>query len=185
MVNFNSRDWKVLNEPDVPSGLEWLKTFGFFGPPGTSVARGLEIGFEVVGNRLLMLKTSKQLLAEVVKDEELLSYNYTVIVHPSWGEMPDFTFSGSMIGNAASISGRPYGLKIKPGHCFLFAGTKITDDYNQIDLRREKMFVADKPKTLEIKRRKQYLSWPSVLPPLIEFLSSLRESEVMIYNHHR
>jgi hypothetical protein len=35
------------------------------------------------------------------------------------------------------------------------------------------------------KPRKQILAWPSVLPPLIEFLSSLQESKVTIYNHHQ
>jgi hypothetical protein len=35
------------------------------------------------------------------------------------------------------------------------------------------------------KPRKQILAWPSVLPPLIKFLSSLQESKVTIYNHHQ
>jgi len=34
-------------------------------------------------------------------------------------------------------------------------------------------------------RRKEVLSWPNVLPPLIAFLSELREENVKVFNHHR
>ena len=33
--------------------------------------------------------------------------------------------------------------------------------------------------------RKRPIAWPQVLPPLIEFLSSLDEAKLKIYNHHR
>jgi hypothetical protein len=35
------------------------------------------------------------------------------------------------------------------------------------------------------KPRKHVLAWPNVLPPLIDFLSGLEESKVIIYNHHQ
>ena len=33
--------------------------------------------------------------------------------------------------------------------------------------------------------RKRAIAWPDVLPPLIDFLASLDEAKVTIYNHHR
>jgi hypothetical protein len=74
LVVFASRDWKILaREASIPTGREWLRVFGFTGlseavnADGKSiVAKGLEIGFEVVGDRVAMLKTSKLLHDEVV-----------------------------------------------------------------------------------------------------------------------
>ena len=68
LVVFASRDWKILSrESALPTGREWLRLFGFFGPPGSgsNIAKGVEIGFEVPGNRAAILEASKQLLAEV------------------------------------------------------------------------------------------------------------------------
>ncbi|MDB6123324.1 MAG: hypothetical protein JWQ71_2317 [Pedosphaera sp.] len=68
LVIFASRDWKVIaREQAIPIGREWLRLFGFHGPtdrPG-SVAKGLEVGFEVSGNREAMLNASRLLLAQV------------------------------------------------------------------------------------------------------------------------
>jgi len=71
LVLFASRDWKVLSrERSIPTGRDWLHVFGFDGTLGGaggsgSVAKGLEVGFEVTGNREAMLKASRQLLTEV------------------------------------------------------------------------------------------------------------------------
>jgi hypothetical protein len=35
------------------------------------------------------------------------------------------------------------------------------------------------------KPRKQIYVWPTVLPPLIDFLEGLQEAKVKIFNHHR
>lgn len=65
LVLFASRDWKVLaRERRIPTGREWLHQFGFDGL--SSVARGLEVGFEVIGEREALLSASKRLLIEVV-----------------------------------------------------------------------------------------------------------------------
>jgi hypothetical protein len=129
LVEFASRDWKILaRETSIPTGREWLRVFGFHGlseekrDSRSSVAKGLEIGFEVVGDRLAMLETSKLLLNEVInfaKNPPEVSY---------WH---------------GSIRPRP-----KP-------------------------------------RQRHVIAWPIVLPPLIEFLSGLREEKLKIFNHHQ
>jgi hypothetical protein len=69
LVLFASRDWKVLSrERSIPTGGEWLRLFGFDGPPpgqGGSVAEGLIVGYEVTGDVEAMVKASRQLLKEV------------------------------------------------------------------------------------------------------------------------
>ncbi len=71
LVEFASRDWKLLSrEKSIPTGREWLRQFGFSGPPrsksdGSVVARDLEIGYEVVGNRVAMLEASRAVLGEL------------------------------------------------------------------------------------------------------------------------
>jgi len=84
LIVFASRDWKILSrETALPNGRAWLGAFGFRGSTGGTsdnksvIARGLEIGFEVFGDRMTMIETSKQLLAEVnnyVRNPPEISY---------------------------------------------------------------------------------------------------------------
>jgi hypothetical protein len=96
-------------------------SFGFLGPTSATVAKGPLIGYEVIGNRQIMLSDSRALLPEVV----------AFVTDPT----PPSYFHGS----------------IRP----------------------------QRPP------RKRAIVWPDVLPPLIEFLASLDEPKVTIYNHHR
>jgi len=122
LVIFASRDWKVLaKERTIPTGREWLRLFGFIGKGG-GVAKGLEIGFEVIGEREAMLNASRLLLTEV---------------NSFAASPPEMTrWSGS----------------IRP-----------------------------QPRP----RKKPALTWPTVLPPLIEFLAGLQDVKVKIFNHHQ
>jgi hypothetical protein len=75
LVVFASRDWKFLagdrrfptEPPPISTGPVWLKQFGFFGVPGqiNVVSKGLEVGYEVTGDRKAMLNASRSVLAEV------------------------------------------------------------------------------------------------------------------------
>lgn len=125
LVIFASRDWKVLaRERSIPTGREWLQLFGFCGPPDSppSVAKGLEVGYEVAGDREVMLNASRTLLTEVI----------AFIQNP-------------------------------PG------------------VRRWSGSIRPRPKP----RKQPPIAWPTMLPPLIDFLSGLTEPTVKIFNHHR
>lgn len=128
LVLFASRDWKVLSrERTIPTGREWLHVFGFDGTLGVadgsgSVAKGLEVGFEVTGNRDALLDVSRRLLIE----------------------MTEFA------ANPPEVS--QWSGSVRP--------------------RR-------RPRPMPP------LAWPTVLPPLIEFLSALQEPTLTIFNHHR
>ena len=122
LVVFSSRDWKVLlKESRIRMGRHWLRTFGFGGPAGSTVAEGLQVGYEVTGDRNEMLNDSRLLLPQVVE----------------------------------------------------YASDPTPPSYSHGSARPRKP------------PRKHVLAWPSVLPPLIEFLEGLTEAEVKIYNHHQ
>jgi hypothetical protein len=122
LVVFASRDWKILSrEPSIPMGRHWLLSFGFPGPPGATVAGGVQVGYEVMGDRLTMLGDSRLLLPQVVA----------------------------------------------------FANDTSRPSYFHSSVRPRKP------------PRKHVIAWPSVLPPLIEFLSGLDAPKVRIYNHHQ
>ncbi len=73
LMIFASRDWKFLaKETTIPSGRKWLGQFGFSGPPGArgNVSKGLEVGFEVVGERDALLDISTKLLGEITSFEQ-------------------------------------------------------------------------------------------------------------------
>jgi len=121
-VTFASHDWKMLNQ--LPMGRHWLMSFGFLGPTKATIAtiaKGPLIGYEVVGDREIMLSDSRALLPEVV------AYAHD--------PTPPSYFHGSM-----------------------------------------------RPRKLP---RKRPITWPTVLPPVIDFLASLDATKVTIYNHHR
>jgi hypothetical protein len=122
LVIFASRDWKVLcREPRLPTGKEWLRLFGFFGSPGQhSIAKGLEIGFEIVGDGPAMLQATRSLLSEV----------------------------NAFVAKPSEISALDRTFRYKP-------------------------------------KKVPPLAWPTVLPPLIDFLSALPEREIKVFNHHR
>ena len=125
LVIFDSRDWKILfREQTIRTGREWMRLFGFLGMGNVTsgVARGLEVGFEVIGDRQAMLNSSQLLLADV---------------------------------NAFSAN---------PPETTRWSGS-----------------IRPRPKP----RKKPALAWPTVLPPLIEFLSDLPDVTVKIFNHHR
>jgi hypothetical protein len=124
LVIFASRDWKVLSqEPTIRTGREWMRLFGFHGPPRDkpSLAEGLQIGYEMEGDRVAMLDATKKLLGEVINFAQ-----------------------------------------------------------NPPETSRWQGSIGPQPKP----RKKPPLSWPEVLPPLIEFLSAVQEPNLKIFNHH-
>ena len=112
LVVFASRDWKMLSREPLPTASEWLRLFGFSGPPdrAPSVAKGLEVGFEISSERIALLDASRSLLTEVTAQS----------------------------GTSGARS-----------------------------------------------KRQPPSAWPTVLPPLIDFLAGLDEATVKIFNHHR
>jgi hypothetical protein len=123
LVVFVSRDWNLLaRERALPTGREWLRVFGFSGSPDVKIAQALQVGFEVPGDRIAMLRTSRTLLGEIT----------------------------AYIKNPPEVS--RWSSSIRP--------------------RRK----PTKPRRF---------AWPTVLPPLIAFLETVKESSVRIFNHHR
>jgi hypothetical protein len=70
---------------DDEAAEDWLDAFGFVGHgPEFSVARGLQIGYEVAGRRSAMLHSTELLLPRLAQEAELLIYDYSVTLFVAW-----------------------------------------------------------------------------------------------------
>lgn len=179
---FASRDWKVLLGPHVPEGAAWLRAFGFNGPTGTSVSRGLEVGYTVAGDRAAALSASRALQRRVEADKELLAYDYWANLAPD----PIFGAAKRRVGGGGiaglRLRGESHALWVPPGHCYLQQPGESAD---LIDLRNVRRFQFDPPLELTVHRRRRGLAWPGVLPGLIDYLSESTAEALEIYNHHQ
>jgi hypothetical protein len=181
--HFASRDWKVLSNLDDSAAEDWLDAFGFVGHgPEFSVARGLQIGYEVAGRRSAMLHSTELLLPRLAKEAELLIYDYSVTMTPGlMGEDQRKMGGGSVSG--LLHNGKYFTLFLGAGRCRL-QETSRGSSAGSIDLRGQKTFALDKM-ALKIGRRKKGLAWLSVLPQIEDFLKSETSEEIAIHNHHR
>ena len=180
---FASRDWKVLMGPHVPEGAAWLTAFGFNGPPGTSVARGLEVGYEVEGERDAMLGASSALLVRVEADAVKLEHDYWVIIAPDpFRGRPELRVGGGGI-SGLRFGGESFALWVPAGHCYL--DPPPASHRPVVDLRGIRNFDLDPPTKLVVHKRRRGLAWRSVLPKVISFLSETSSAKVSTFNHHQ
>jgi len=181
--SFASRDWKVLSHLEGNIGWQWQNAFCFSpGGPEFSVARGLQIGYEVTGMRSTMLGTTEQLMSRLNQEADLLSYDYVVTVRGASGERQDTMYGGGRTG--FRWGGKYFGLWLYPGQC-RFEETARPATGSRIDLRVHKTFALDAGMTLSIGRRKRGLAWLDVLPKIEDFLKAEASEEIAVYNHHR
>ena len=181
---FSSRDWKVLSNMHDPAARHWLGAFGFSsGGSSSSVAAGLQIGYEAAGDRQTMQQTTEALMSRLRSEEELLMYDYSVKIAPGLGgRPPDCSYSGGRI-SSFKLGEKHFSLSLRPGRCHLEESTATQPLV--IDLRTRRTFEADGPVSIAISRRKKGLAWPSVLPQVLSFLEHQRSKTISIVNHHR
>ena len=181
---FASRDWKLLLHLDGDIGKEWQEAFGFSpGGPEFSVARGLQIGYEVTGTRSTMLRTTELLMSRLTPEADLLSYDYSVTMSPGPTGEDQHTIGGGSVSGLL-LNGKYFTLSLGPGQCLLAETTCPVTGFRS-DLRGHKTFVLDGGITLKIGRRKRGLAWLNVLPRIVDFLNAETSTAITIYNHHR
>jgi len=181
--HFASRDWKVLSNLDDSAAEDWLDAFGFVGHgPEFSVARGLQIGYEMTGLRSAMLHSTQLLLPRLTKEAELLIYDYSVTMTPGLMGEDQRTMRGGSVSGLPH-NGQYFNLSLAPGQCRL-QETLRGSSTGSIDLRAQKTYALDE-RTLKIGRRKKGLAWLNVLPQIEDFLTSETAEEITIYNHCR
>jgi hypothetical protein len=186
--HFASRDWKVLSQLSTSgdsSTSAWMEAFGFHpGGPEFSVARGLQIGYEVTGRRSAMLHSTELLLPRLAQEAEFLIYDYSVTASPGLrGEDPPRTMRGGSVSGLLH-DGQSFTLSLGPGQCLLSETARPATGL-RIDLRGQRTFALDETRILKIGRHKKGLAWLSVLPEVEEFLKSETSEEIAIFNHHR
>jgi hypothetical protein len=181
--HFASRDWKVLSHLDDEAAEDWMHAFGFSpGGPEFSVARGLQIGYEVTGRRSAMLHSTERLSPRLAQEAELLIYDYSVTMTPGLMGEDQRTMRGGSVSGLPH-NGQYFNLSLAPGQCRL-QETLRGSSTGSIDLRGQQTFALDEI-TLQIGRRKKGLAWLSVLPQVEGFLKSETAEELAIYNHCR
>lgn len=180
---FRSRDWKVLTHLRDPVASAWMSAFGFSpGGPEFSVSRGLQIGYEVSGNRATMLDATERLIERLRFEQNLLEYDYVVRITPGLSGEPFRNISGGCI-SSFTLGRKYFALSLSPGQCLL-EESKIKNA-QVIDLRGETSFETDGPVTFKIGRRHRGLAWNTVLPDLSAYLRAQRRRTIAIFNHHR
>jgi hypothetical protein len=173
------RDWNLLNGPFFEQGPLFLNTLGVY--KNFTVAKGIPKGSTVEVNRIHLCMVTEQLLAAVQRDMDLLQYNYsfcfTSNVHKGSGAI-----SGFMVDGYCAY------LKVRPkGFCLLELIESSPNSHSRVigklDIRNKREMETDNWGMLKTKRKKDTVTWPDVLPPMIEFLKKSKSKTVII--HHR
>jgi hypothetical protein len=120
------------------------------------------------------------------RDWKVLSRERTIPTGREW--MTLFGFSSVSDSEVSSVaSGLVVGYEVTGNRRAMLKASRAL-------LAEVQAFVQSPPETSQWQgsirprpkpRRKLPLAWPTVLPPLIEFLSGLKEPTVKIFNHHR
>ena len=118
-------------------------------------------------------------------DWKLLSRESSIPSGRYW--MQEFGFSGPPGGGASVHKGVQVGFEVTSNRLdTLEVSKKLLDEVlayvkNPPEISQWQGSIRPRPKP----RKKPAPAWPTVLPPLIEFLSGLTEPKVQIFNHHR
>lgn len=179
-IGFQSRDWKVLVNLADPAAVAWMSAFGF--NSGGPVAHGLQIGYEVVGNRNVMIEATDYLIERLQVEQHLLEYDYVVRLTPGLSGEPFRNLSGGRI-SSFSLGRKYFGLSLRAGQCRL-EESKLKQP-KIIDLRTQTKFETDGPISFKIGRRHRGLAWITLLPEIATYLRGQRRSTIDIHNHHR
>lgn len=171
------RDWCLLNGPFFEVGSNFSQVLGLF--ENFTVLTGIPKGSFVTRNTYVLRELAASLHRAVVRDEELLGYDYSY----SFSTQPRQRNSGGQSGIRirglrGAISTRPH------GYCILelmqIVGPGSARVVEMIDMRVRGAIETEELGTLTIHRRRAALSWTESLPPLIEFLSGIQSPEVRI-----
>jgi hypothetical protein len=168
VMRITSTDWKVAGRLTV-SG---LKFFPMVSLPSGEVA---------VHPRKELLISAKAFLEAFKRNQKLLQYYYTFEITPPG------------MGRRRPSSGSVSGFKINGKYCCIYSGMgecyiteyEVGPDgkgevVKTVDVRDRKRIKTDDWGYIKIFRRKKKLTWPEVLPPLIEFLKEILDKEICV-----
>jgi len=172
-LTITHRDAGLLHGPMFDAGVWFLAAYGVY--ENFTVAGGIPKGSMVKRRGRTLCNAAKTLLDAVQRDEDLLAYNY------AYGFKDDPTRHGGAQG--ITVRGRGGILSVRPsGFCWI----KLFDGRSQrsrvaefIDLRIVERVDLDDG-FVKVFRRKAEVCWPQALPPLIGFLESRADKELVV-----
>lgn len=172
----SGRDWSLLNGPFFNDGPLFLNTLGIYN--NFTVAKGIPKGSKAEVNRFHLCMITEQLLAAVQRDMDLLQYNYSFSFTSS-SEKGSGAISGFTVdGYYAFLSTRPNGF------CFLDLMEPSPNSRSRLvgklDIRNKSEIETHNWGVLKIKKKKDIVTWPDVLPPMIEFLKKSKSKTVTV-----
>lgn len=160
------------NQAEAAQRLAQSEESRFPRPPSTNWLRGIASG-------------SAHLVIFASRDWKLLAREWTIPTGKEWLDV--FGFSGTPGTTSSVMKGLETGFEV-PGDraAMLDASQRLLKEViayvqNPPEISRWSGSIRPRPKP----RKPPSLAWPTVLPPLIEFLSKLQEPAVKIFNHHR
>jgi hypothetical protein len=156
VVQFASRDWKLLTGPHVAEGNGLLALLGALSPQPLEVSRQK------------LLEAARAVLEVVERDRELLEHDYQFQFSAAPAQVGEAPNSGGASG--FTVDGRPASIWARePGHCYLVVAA--ADGQQTIrDLREERRAQTDDWGDIRVHRRRRGLAWPVQLPLLVDFL---------------
>jgi hypothetical protein len=175
----SGRDWHLLHCKLFSEGMLFLDALGVY--KNFTVARGIPTDSKAEVNRLSLCQVAEQFLAAVQRDIYLIQYDYsfsfTASPHKGSGAVSGFIVDGCH----AFLSARP------KGFCMLelmeSSSNSTSSVVKQIDIRNKSEIKTDNWGILKIKKKKAKVTWPDVLPPMIEFLKRSKSETVVV--HHK
>jgi len=166
---------KITNTDWIVAGVLTVSGLKFF-PMVT-----LESNEEAIYPRDELLTEANAFLKAFGRDQKFLQYHYSFEIAPPGG-LPKSRGSGSVSG--FKINDKYFCIVAGMGECYLLElgskSNKINDVSRRVDVRDRKCIETDDWGVIKIFRRKKKVTWPEVLPPLIEFLRNLPDSEVHV-----
>lgn len=173
-IQFTPRDWKVLFGPSFKGGVKLLASLGFNSFQPVHVKRDV------------LLRDSQYVLNVVLRDLELLRYDYTYHfsgneINPAWGG------SGGFCG--FKIDGKDKCIFAEPGHCYICQTAPQQEEQTKwgdyLDLRNRVPVRTDNWGVVTVRRRNKGLCWLSELPSLIQFLERISDETLVVSNQHK
>lgn len=174
VVEFTSRDWKVLFHLARKTGADIMASLGFDASKPRQTSRSM------------LLSAARKALDLVASELPLIEYDYSFDI-PAHGALPRMRGTGAVGG--LRINCEPHCLSAQPGQCWLERWEITSSGKGQLaevrDLRGQTSLELDGGIVVRLSRRRRPVSWTEALPPMIAFLDSCPSESVLLENRHR
>lgn len=183
-MDYSSRALRILGDDHFQEGGDFQEAVGLF--ENRTVLDGRNTDAWSSKSVATLHKATKRLLKAILRDQDLLSYNYLY----SFPEEPSPNGKVPLHGGGMGISidGESGLLWAKlPGSLYILFSklnkSGQAESYAKIDLRTVSLIQTDSRGLLKVHRRKCEFELPGCLTALSQFLGEVRSSKIEIRHH--